>query len=52
MHLFRLECAGFEGPITFNIKRVHNEFADIKFYLSLNIHKEPNATDCMKKVEV
>lgn len=51
VHLFLLECAGYEGPITFYLKYVYNPFAEVKFFLSLNEHLEPNARNCHKKVE-
>ena len=41
-HLFKLECGGYEGPITFHIKKTYKMNADIRVYLSMK-HKEPDA---------
>ncbi|MFO0118458.1 MAG: hypothetical protein ACK521_12885 [bacterium] len=45
MHYFKMECAGYLGPITFNCWHIKNSFVDFKVYLSLK-HPLPNAKAC------
>jgi len=47
MHYFKMECAGYLGPITFNCWHIKNSYVDFKVFLSLK-HQLPNAKNCMK----